>query len=342
MPISFREFTNSTLPQPPSSITTTISLVSKDSHLSSFSAGSGVSVADQLSYLQCMIAGAVSRTMAQTLMHPANTYKTVLQLKGKTTKNTKLSVERLLRGVDAQFLLSLPHGAFHFFVIDQVKEQFAKFMPKKLDFISDFASSTVSTIICSIVSTPQMVLTDRLMADVYPSFPAAMRTILRTEGVAGFYAGWWPALAQKIPSYGLTWVFFQQLKKSYQKIFNVKPSNEANFIIGAVAAAGSVIMMNPMDTIKTRLVTQPLNCPMAYKGVTDCFIRIVKEEGITSFYRSLAPRLLSVVPMIAIQFGVYELMKSKLIQYNVKQRLQSANRVLKTNGNDNDNNLMCE
>lgn len=47
-----------------------------------------------------------------------------------------------------------------------------------------------------------MVLTDRLMAGLYPSFPAALRTIARTEGLRGFYAGWWPALAQKIPSYG--------------------------------------------------------------------------------------------------------------------------------------------
>ena len=46
------------------------------------------------------------------------------------------------------------------------------------------------------------VLTDRLMAGMYPSFPAAMRSIIRADGLAGFYTGWWPALAQKIPSYG--------------------------------------------------------------------------------------------------------------------------------------------
>lgn len=72
----------------------------------------------------------------------------------------------------------------------------------KFDFIQDFAASTISTIFCSIVSTPQMVLTDRLMAGIYPSFPVAVKSIFRTEGLAGFYTGWWPALAQKIPSYG--------------------------------------------------------------------------------------------------------------------------------------------
>ena len=198
--------------------------------------------------------------MAQTLMHPANTYKTMLQLKGATPANlmSKLTPERLLRGADAQFLLSMPHGALYFFVIDRVKSNLATFFSaSKFSFLQDFAASTISTVFCSIVSTPQMVsysrtcscsrprsrlylltllfpallscitiitpqprpplltilflplppphfqvLTDRLMAGMYPSLPAAMRSIIRSDGLAGFYTGWWPALAQKIPSYG--------------------------------------------------------------------------------------------------------------------------------------------
>ena len=159
---------------------------------------------DQLTYLQTMAAGALSRSFAQVLMHPANTYKTMLQMKGATGANlmSKLTPERLIRGADAQFLLSLPHGAFYFFVIDRVKSHLSSVLSTKFSFVQDFAASTISTIFCSIVSTPQMVLTDRLMAGVYPSFPAAMRSIIAADGFAGFYTGWWPALAQKIPSYG--------------------------------------------------------------------------------------------------------------------------------------------
>lgn len=57
------------------------------------------------------------------------------------------------------------------------------------------------------VSTPQMVLTDRLMAGVYPSLAVAVREIMSEQGFAGFYSGWWPALAQKIPSYGFVALF---------------------------------------------------------------------------------------------------------------------------------------
>ena len=173
--------------------------------IADITSNSAVVVTDQLTYMQTMTAGALSRTMAQTLMHPANTYKTLLQIKGSDKAGgilAKLTPERLLRGVDAQFLMSLPHGAFYFFVIDQVKTKLSGVLSSKFDFLQDFAASTISTVFCSIVSTPQMVLTDRLMAGVYPTSMDALKSILSTEGIAGFYTGWWPALAQKIPSYG--------------------------------------------------------------------------------------------------------------------------------------------
>jgi hypothetical protein len=99
-------------------------------------------------------------------------------------------------------------------------------------------------------------------------------------------------------------MFFQQLKVSYEKLTKKKPGNELNFILGALAAAASVTVMIPLDTIKTRLVVQTANSPIAYKGMIDCFSRIIREEGIGTFYKSLPPRLVSVVPMIAIQVCV--------------------------------------
>jgi len=270
-----------------------------------------------------MAAGAISRTLAQTIMHPANTVKTMLQLKS-TGRKINLSPERLLRGVDAQFLFSLPHGAFYFCVIDQVKARLNTLLPRSWQYARDFAASAISTIVCSIVSTPQMVLTDRLMAGVYPSLQEAVGSILKAEGVKGFYAGWWPALAQKIPSYGLTWMFFQQLKRAHEHYLEKKPNAETNFLLGALAAAGSVAVMIPMDTVKTRLVIQTASSQMPYTGVRDCFLRTYREEGILAFYRSLPPRLGSVVPMIAIQFGVYEIIKAKVMQNNCNLRVARA------------------
>lgn len=63
--------------------------------------------------------------------------------------------------------------------------------------------------------------------------------------------------------------------------------------------------MIPMDTVKTRLVTQTVQAGVVpYKGVLRTLSRIIKEEGLGPIYRSLTPRLVSVVPMIGIQVRV--------------------------------------
>lgn len=62
--------------------------------------------------------------------------------------------------------------------------------------------------------------------------------------------------------------------------------------------------MIPIDTVKTRLVTQVVQDGIVpYKGVVNTLVRVVRDEGLGSMYRALPPRLVSVVPMIGIQVG---------------------------------------
>ncbi len=96
--------------------------------------------------------------------------------------------------------------------------------------------------------------------------------------------------------------------------------------MGCFASATAVCIMIPMDTIKTRLVTQskyPHLVP--YKGIVDAAVRISREEGIGTFYRGLPPRLISVVPMVGIQFGTYEFMKKVMLS---RQRHRGSNDVV--------------
>lgn len=89
------------------------------------------------------------------------------------------------------------------------------------------------------------------------------------------------------------------------------PKDIENSIMGCIAAATTVCVMIPMDTIKTRVVTA--NSVDPYKGIIDAAFRMTREEGLGCFYRGLTPRLMSVVPMIGIQFGVYEYTKKFML-----------------------------
>ncbi|CAM9400155.1 unnamed protein product [Ectocarpus sp. 4 AP-2014] len=279
--------------------------------------GSG-SASVSLTFTEAMLAGAISRSIAQTCMQPANVVKTLLQGRGTASQLSNLSFKLLTRGAGAQFVMSVPHGAFNYATLEVILGCSSKIFPdewrERAGPVLDFLSSSVATVVCSVVSTPQMVLTDRIMAGIYPNLASGVREITRTQGLPGFYVGWSANVAQKIPSYGLTWVFFQQFKRLHRKATDRPPTNTENFVLGAAAAGATVCIMIPMDTVKTRLVTQTAQAGVVpYKGVLQTLTRIVREEGLGPIYRSLTPRLVSVVPMIGIQFGIYEFVRKELM-----------------------------
>jgi len=274
-----------------------------------------------LLFAEAMLCGAVSRSIAQTVMHPANTLKTIYQ-SGQSIPLDASVLKVLSRGAGAQFLLSIPHGAMNFAVLESTRSLMnsvkaaAGFTSDGTNFALDFVSSAVATIVCSVVSTPQMMITDNIMAGNYPNLVQACSGLYGIHGVKGFYRGWFPGLAGKIPSYGLTWVLFQQLKEAQLRLYAREPTNFENTIMGCLSSTLTVSIMIPMDTVKTRLVTQ--NANGQYAGIVDCARQVFQKEGAKAFYRGLPPRLLSVVPMIGIQFGCYEFMKKFILKTNAE------------------------
>lgn len=182
---------------------------------SGVSRGGGVAVRP-LVFWENMVCGAVSRSIAQTVMHPANTMKTILQSSRGVDRPTLSQLMRLdqfrmlTRGAGANFLLSVPHGALNFAVLEFVRGRLNQavasvpYLQERLESIGpalDFTSSAISTICCSVVSTPQMMITDNIMAGNYPNLPAATSGLYKNGGIIGFYRGWFPGLVGKIPSY---------------------------------------------------------------------------------------------------------------------------------------------
>lgn len=120
----------------------------------------------------------------------------------------------------------------------------------------------------------------------------------------------------------MTWTFFQQLKVAQHRLSGRQATDFENTIMGCIASGTTVCLMIPMDTIKTRLVTQSTAAgAIPYKGIVDCAVRVAREEGVKSFYRGLPPRLVSVVPMIGIQFTVYEFMKRQMQRRALAEQL---------------------
>ena len=279
-------------------------------------AGGGPPPPPRLSLRQHALAGAFARAVAQSCVHPLNVAKTTLQtangpaaLRAMTSGGlfSMATWRHLSRGLGAQALLSMPNGAINFCVMEGTRRFICSVAPRGGALI-DATTAAAGTAVATVVSLPQSILNDRIMGGAHQNLVEALRAV----GWRGLYprTAWTAALCAKVPAYAVNWAAYQGLRRSLSRK-GKKLGARADVLIGACAASASVCLMIPLDTVKVRMTTGNLG-GVAYRNVADAIRTMLREEGAFAFYRGLPPRLLSVVPMIAIQFATYEFAKRRL------------------------------
>ncbi|CAN6653090.1 mitochondrial 2-oxodicarboxylate carrier 1 [Trichomonascus vanleenenianus] len=77
------------------------------------------------------------------------------------------------------------------------------------------------------------------------------------------------------------------------------------FVSGAVAGISEILVMYPLDVVKTRVQLQVGGGAggEAYKGMFDCFSKIIKQEGAGRLYRGITAPILMEAPKRATKFA---------------------------------------
>lgn len=88
--------------------------------------------------------------------------------------------------------------------------------------------------------------------------------------------------------------------------------------VSTVAGIFSSALATPADVIKTRLQVTPPPGVEPYKGIADCFMRTVKNEGFSSLFKGVVPRVLVVSPLFGIALAVYEIQKTIIKKFKSK------------------------
>jgi solute carrier family 25 glutamate transporter 18/22 len=81
-----------------------------------------------------------------------------------------------------------------------------------------------------------------------------------------------------------------------------------SFVSGCVAGSSAALTVNPIDVIKTRLqAIKKSEAEVEYKGVIDCFVKTLRNEGPLAFFRGGACRMIVIAPLFGIAQTVYYL-----------------------------------
>jgi len=77
------------------------------------------------------------------------------------------------------------------------------------------------------------------------------------------------------------------------------------FAAGAVAGVSEILVMYPLDVVKTRIQLQTATATGAdaYTGMVDCFQKIVRTEGFSRLYRGIEAPILMEAPKRATKFA---------------------------------------
>ncbi|XP_002961989.2 uncharacterized mitochondrial carrier C8C9.12c [Selaginella moellendorffii] len=140
-----------------------------------------------------------------------------------------------------------------------------------------------------------------------PSLTKAVGSIMRLEGLAGFYRGLGAMVLGAGPSHAVYFGCYEFFK---EKFGGNRDGHQplAHMASGACATVASDTVLTPMDVVKQRL--QLSRSP--YQGVADCVARIYRSEGLAGFYASYRTTVLMNIPFTGVHFAAYEAAKKIL------------------------------
>lgn len=95
-----------------------------------------------------------------------------------------------------------------------------------------------------------------------------------------------------------------------------------DFLIGGVSAAISKTCVAPIERVKLLLQNQDassqIKADQRYKGISDCFVRVAREQGIPSMWRGNMANVIRYFPTQALNFAFKDTFKKYLNPYNKK------------------------
>ena len=161
----------------------------------------------------------------------------------------------------------------------------------------------------------------------YRGIAHAARTIAAEEGLVALWRGWLPSVIGVVPYVGLNFAVYETLKDALLQFKDLRDERQLGVVerlaCGAAAGTTGQTVAYPLDVVRRRMQMSGWDGANAlhgdgrghavrYSGMSDCFRRTVREEGVRALFKGLWPNYIKVVPSIAIAFVSYEQLKEAM------------------------------
>ncbi|CAG7827662.1 unnamed protein product [Allacma fusca] len=291
--------------------------------------------------MKSMLSGGVAGMTAKTAVAPLDRIKILFQAQSSHYKNLGVfsglrkivEIEKftsLYKGNSAQMVRIFPYAATQFTSFEVYK----KLWNGDKSHIGKFMSGSAAGVTAVTLTYPLDMIRSRLAFQisgqhVYTGIFNCAGTIFKTEGgVRALYRGFAPTICGMIPYAGLSFYCFETFK--YLCMYHLPEyttsdlkTNSGGLVLlvpykllcGGLAGAVAQTFSYPLDVTRRRMQLAHMNesTKRFGMGMLQTLQIIYKENGISKgLYRGMSINYLRAIPMVAVSFSTYELMKQML------------------------------
>ncbi|ESP04512.1 hypothetical protein LOTGIDRAFT_170757 [Lottia gigantea] len=142
---------------------------------------------------------------------------------------------------------------------------------------------------------------------------SGFKQMLDEGGYRSLWRGNFMNVIKIAPESALKFMAYEQIKTLIKGDGKHEIGVLERLVSGSAAGAISQTIIYPMELLKTRLALRRTG---QYNGIFDCAKKILKAEGIGSFYRGYIPNLIGIIPYAGIDLAIYETLKKFYMKKN--------------------------
>lgn len=130
------------------------------------------------------------------------------------------------------------------------------------------------------------------------------RKTLKSDGIVGLYRGFTISCVGIIVYRGLYFGLYDSIKPTLPA--DVRDNFLVNFGLGWSITIGAGLASYPIDTVRRRMMMTSGQA-VKYKGSVDCFVQVVKNEGVKSLFKGAGANILRAVAGAGVLAGYDQL-----------------------------------
>lgn len=255
-------------------------------------------------FLVPILAGGTAGLVVDITLFPLDTIKTRIQSSQGFLKVG--GFRGVYSGIGSAATGSAPAAATFFCTYEITKDLAGTWLPNMSTPHVHMVAASFGELVSNVVRVPFEVVKQRAQTYSNMSSLQTFKFSLQQEGYKGLYRGYWNTVFREVPFSFIQYPLWEFLKMKWSS-HQLHPVHAwQSSICGAIAGGIAAALTTPLDVAKTRVMLANKDSPTTKVNPFRVLFMIGSQEGVSSLFLGVVPRVMWISIGGAIFLGIYD------------------------------------